>query len=331
MRFQNPEFFALLFIALPILIARRSGKQRAPSITIPDGTLLLRLPETICSRAVKMLPWMRLAALLLLVVALARPQSIMRETRTLTKASDLMIALDLSSSMLAEDSAKGGSVKNRLMVSKEVLGSFLQKRTGDRIGLIAFAALPYSAAPLTLDHVWLNSAIERLQVGAIEDGTALGDALLAALNRLRDKKNDSSTVILISDGRNNTGTSPEEAAAAAAALGIRVYTVGIGSTGGAFFPVDDPLGGGSYTRMEADLDEPTLRAIAASTGGKYFRADDKPGMEKVFLDIDALEKQRIEQKLYFSYQELFPFCAVTALLLFLASELLGMTLLKRIP
>jgi Ca-activated chloride channel family protein len=331
MKFQNPQFLALLFLAIPLLIAQRTAKVRAPSLPIADVGLLSHIQETLRSRAIRLLPWLRFFALLLLVIALARPQNLVRETRVLTKAVDIMIALDVSSSMLAQDFAYSESAKNRLFMAKEVLGTFLSRRSGDRIGLIAFAALPYSAAPLTLDHVWLKSAVDRLQVGRVEDGTAVGDALLAALNRLRNKKNYSRIVILVSDGRSNTGTPPEKAAAAAAALGIRVHTVGIGSKGEAFFPVDDPLGGVSYRRMEADLDETALRAIASTTGGSYFHAEDQRGMEQVFQDIDRLERHAIEQKVYYSSQELFPYFVFAALFLLLTGVLLGLTLLRRMP
>jgi len=328
MSFHDPYFLLLLIVLVPV---RRRATVAVPAIPCADGNLLQQLPETARSRGVLLLPWLRLLVPALLIVALARPQSVTRETTQLTKAVDLMIALDLSSSMLAEDSTQPEPRKNRLTSAKEVLSAFLQKRSGDRVGLIAFAARPYSAAPLTFDHVWLKHAVERLQVGAVEDGTALGDALLAAVNRLRDTKAESRAVILISDGISNSGTPPAQAAAAAAALGIRVYTVGIGSTGTALFPVDDPLGGVSYRQLASLPDEAALRSIAGSTGGCYFRADDQPALEQVFLDIDKLVKRPVEQKLFFTYLELFPVCAAAALLLFLSHNLLSATLLRRTP
>jgi Ca-activated chloride channel family protein len=330
MRFHDPQLLAFLLLLLALLMRRRT-RSVVPSIPFADGSLLLQLPETARSQAVRLMPWMQLLVLVLLVIALARPQKVTRETTVLTKAVDLMIALDLSSSMLAEDATQAGARKNRLAAAKEVLSAFVQKRSGDRVGLVAFAARPYSVAPLTLDHAWLKNAVARLQVGAVEDGTAVGDALVAALNRLRDKKAESRAVILISDGVSNTGTPPAQAAAAAAALGIRVYTVGIGSKGTALFPVDDPLGGVSYQQMVADLDETTLRAIASITGGRYFRADNQRGLELVFQDIDTLVKRPVEQKLYFSYLELFPVCITAALLLLLTDYLLSVTLLRRTP
>ncbi len=331
MRFHDPHILLLLLALLPLALLLRRSAAQAPSLAVADGDRLMQLPETFRSRMAPRLPWLRLLAAALLIVALARPQAVTRETSILTKASDLMIALDLSSSMLAVDSAQGGAGKNRLTAAKEVLADFLSKRPGDRIGLVAFAARPYPAAPLTLDHGWLRGAVERLQVGSLEDGTAIGDGLLAALNRLRKGPEGSRAVILITDGRNNSGSPPDQAAAAAAALGIRVHTVGIGSTGPAFFPTEDPLGGISYRRIEADLDESSLRRIAAVSGGSYQRADDKQGLERVLTEIDKLEKRPSEQKIYFSHRELFPYFVVIALILFLTGQLLGLTLLRRVP
>ena len=331
MKFHDPLFLTLLIALIPLAIQLQRRTVRTYSIPIADGSQLLHFPETFRSRAARLLPLLWLPVLALLIVSLARPQMVIRETTVLTKAIDLMIALDLSTSMLAEDSTRGGTRKNRLAVAKEVVADFLQKRSGDRIGLIAFAARPYPAAPLTLDHIWLKGAVERLQVGLIEDGTAVGDGLLAALNRLRDKPAGSRAVILITDGRNNTGTAPDQAAAAAAALGIRVHTVGIGSTAMALFPTEDPLGGVSYRHIEADLDEQTLRMIAATTGGSYFRADRQHDLERVFTEIDRLEKRPVEEKIFFSYQELFPYFAVTGLLLSVSSSLLNLSLLRRVP
>lgn len=329
MRFHDPLFLFLLLIPLLMLLRRRD--RSSPALAVADITMMSHLPETLSCRAARLLPGLQLLVLALLIVALARPQAVRREATELTRAADLMIALDLSTSMLAEDATQPPPRKNRLTIAKEVLGDFLRRRAGDRAGLIAFAARPYPAAPLTLDHPWLTGAVERLQIGAVEDGTALGDGLLAALNRLRDKPAKSSAVILITDGRNNSGTPPETAAAVAATLGIRVHTVGIGSSGSTIFPTEDPLGGVSYRTVEADLDEAALRGIAAATGGSYFRADDKKGLEQTFAAIDRLEKRPVEQKIFFSYRELAPFCIGTAVTLLLTAWLLKLTLLRRIP
>jgi Ca-activated chloride channel family protein len=331
MRFHDPLLLGLFFLLIPVLLLLRRQTGGEQSFPCADGNQIRQLPVTFRARTAGLLPWLRLPVLALLIIAMARPQALTRETSVKTKAVDLMVALDLSTSMLAEDSLSSGGHKNRLTAAKEVLTDFLRKRPGDRIGLVAFAARPYAAAPLTLDHDWLKGAVDRLQVGDVEDGTAVGDGLLAALNRLRDKAAGSRAVILITDGRSNCGTPPAQAAAAAAALGVRVHTVGIGTIGTAVFPTEDPLGGISYRKVQADLDEATLRLIADTTGGRYFRADDQRGLALVLGEIDRLEKRPVEQKLFFSYRELFTFFVLAGLMLFLAGQLLGLTLLRRVP
>lgn len=331
MRFHDPLVLALLPLLVPLGLILRRNLAHSFAHPVADGSLLPLLPETFRSRAARQLTYLRLPLLALLVIAMARPQAVSRETTVQTKAVDLAIALDLSTSMLAEDAPQGGERKSRATAAKEVLGDFLSRRSGDRIGLIVFAARPYPAAPLTRDHAWLQSAVERLRAGNVEDGTAIGDGLLAALNRLRNSPARSRAVILITDGRNNGGTPPDRAAAAAAALGIRVHTIGIGSRGTALFPVQDPLGGIIYRQVQADLDEAALRVIAATTGGSYFKADDQKGLARVFKEIDRLEKRPVEEKIYFSTRELFPFCLLGALALMLIDQMLRCTLLRRVP
>lgn len=334
MKFHDPQFLLLLLLLIPLTLLLRIHAAKTPSIRFANGGLFDYLPETFRSRSARIISWYRLPILALLIIALARPQIVTSETKELKKTVDIMIALDISSSMLAEDRGQSGLHKNRLAVAKETLSEFIKKRAGDRIGLIAFSARAYPAAPLTLDHNWLKGAVERLEVGIIEDGTAVGDGIIAGLNRLRNKETTGSqTIILITDGRNNIGTSPETAAAAAAAVGIRVHTVGIGSAGSgrALFRTQDPLGGISYREIEADLDEITLQMISDTTGGRYFKADDKNGLEQVFSAIDWLEKRPIEQKIFYSYYELFPVCIIAILVLFALFKTLQMTILRRMP
>ncbi|MCU0841489.1 MAG: VWA domain-containing protein [Thiobacillaceae bacterium] len=337
MRFHDPELLWLLLLLLPWLWLRHRRARGSPALVVADGAQLAALPDTPRARLRRHLPWLRLLILILGIVALARPQTVEQETKIRGKGVDLVIALDLSTSMLAEDARGAGSGgTNRLAMAKAVLDDFIRGRPGDRIGLVAFAARPYPAAPLTLDHAWLREAVAGLRTGAIEDGTALGDALLAALNRLRGKggeeRSASQAVILVTDGRGNAGaTSPQLAAAAARTLGIRVHAIGIGSRGEAVIPVEDPLGGIAYRRVRADLDEAVLREIAATTGGAYFRADDGGGLARVFREIDRLEKRPIEQTVRFAYGELFP-RLVLAMLVLLAAELtLRATLLRTLP
>jgi len=339
MRFADPQMLFLLLLLPPWALWCRRRERIAPALHIADGARIEALPDTLRVRCARALPLLRLVLLALAILALARPQLIEREVTVHSEGVDLVVALDLSTSMLAEDLAGGEPRKNRLTIAKEVLAGFLQGRRGDRIALVAFAARPYPAAPLTLDHDWLQTAVAQLQTGAIEDGTAIGDALLAALNRLRDGPAEgnaghakSQAIILMTDGRSNAGSAtPRLAAAAARTLGIRVHTIGIGASGAAVIPVDDPLGGTTYRAVQADLDESSLREIASTTGGSYFRADDRDVLAKAFADIDRLEKRRSEEKVFFSYEELFPALLLAVLALGVAELGLRTTLLRTLP
>lgn len=340
MRFQDPQLLWLLLLLIPWVLLRRARTRRAPTLHLTDGAHLAALPDTLRARCARGLPYLRVLVLALAILALARPQVVERETKVRSEAVDLVVALDLSTSMLAEERQEGAQRKNRLAMAKTVLADFIRGRSGDRIALVAFAARPYPAAPLTLDHDWLQAVVARLGTGTIEDGTALGDALLAALNRLRAQRGDSGTptragsqaVILVTDGRSNAGAvPPQRAAAAAKALGIRVHTLGIGSRGRAVIPIEDPLGGVIYRPVQADLDEAVLREIAAVTGGAYFRADDPQGLAQVFREIDRLEKRPIERTVHLSHAEYFSPLLLFALTLLALEIALGATLLRTGP
>lgn len=356
MRFHDPQWLLLLLALIPWLLLRRRRARSQPALVVADWGQVGALPLTWRARLAPYLPWLRTLLLVLAVVALARPQTVERESRVRGEGVDLMVALDLSTSMLAEDPRAGAQRVNRLAMAKDVLAEFIRGRRGDRIGLVVFAARPYPAAPLTLDHAWLEAALARLRTGDIEDGTAIGDALLTALNRLRGKvavgkvaeekvaeekvaegkaspgRSGSQAIILITDGRSNVGaTTPQLAAAAARTLGIRIHVIGIGSRGMAVIPIDDPLGGTRYRQVQADLDEAVLGEIATLTGGGYFRADDRGGLSRVFQAIDRLEKRPLEEKIHFTYGELYPPLLLGALLLLLAELSLRATLLRTLP
>jgi Ca-activated chloride channel family protein len=270
--------------------------------------------------------------LLLAIVALARPQMKLRESTIVSRGIDLVVALDVSTSMLAVDRPSPVTAHSRFQIAKDVTRDFISRRSGDRIGLIAFAARPYPAAPLTLDHQWLTGTVDQLEIGTIEDGTALGDGMLAAVNRLRSSPAGSRAVVLVTDGRNNAGVvEPSVAAEAARSLGIRVHTVGIGGRGTAEYPVEDPLGGITYRQVTADLDEDALTKIAATTGGTYFRATDAATLQNIFIEIDRLERRPIEEKVSTAVQELFPPFLLAALLLLAADIVLRTTWLRRSP
>ena len=334
MRFHDPQLLLFLLLLVPLFLLIRRRERNAASWAV-SCAFAHSLPQTLRSRLAALSPYLRLPVIGLAVIALARPQMVERESSRRSLGCDLMVALDLSTSMLAREAADGvmpGAGENRLALAKEVLADFIRGRSGDRIGLVAFAARPYPAAPLTLDHGWLERAVASLETGAVEDGTALGDALLAAVNRLRDKPAQSRAVIMLTDGRSNAGAvTPEEAAAAAQAVGVRVHTIGIGSRGSAVLPVPSPLGGIMYRRLDADLDEATLRQIAAATGGSYFRADDRRLLFEVFREIDRLEKSPVQEKVFFSYRELYHLFLGASFFLLLAEILLKESVLRRIP
>ena len=227
MRFANP-YLLLLLLLIPLLLWWRSWRGRT-TIHFPDGSLLSRLPVTPAVRMQPLLPVLYTLGLICLIAALARPQRGLQESRINTEGVDMVLLLDLSTSMDTPDFSRNGQRITRIESAKRVIGDFIEKRTDDRIGMVAFSALPYSVAPLTLDHSWLIQRMDGLRTGMLEDGTAIGDAIASAVNRLRDSEAKSRIVILVTDGENNRGElTPKNAAQAAAALGIKIYTIGIG-------------------------------------------------------------------------------------------------------
>jgi Ca-activated chloride channel family protein len=331
MIFHDP-LALLLMIPLLLLITFVWRSKTHTRIMFPATSLLTDLPLPFRCRCAVWLPSLRCIAMVLAVIALARPQLPVKEATVVSRGVDLALALDISTSMLAIDRTPQVHGRSRLQIAREVTRSFISRRTGDRIGVIAFAARPYPVAPLTLDHTWLNSALDQLEIGAIEDGTALGDGVLAALNRLRSSPAASRAVVLLTDGRNNAGNaSPDQAAQAARSLGIRVHTIGIGGEGAADFPVENPLGGVTYRQVAADLDEAALKQIAQTTGGTFFRAADATTLQAVFSEIDRLERRPIEEKVSTSFRELFPPFLLTALTLLVFDTILRATWLRRVP
>jgi Ca-activated chloride channel family protein len=244
---------------------------------------------------------------------------------------DIVIALDLSTSMESEDFTIRGQRVNRLTVAKDTIAKFIERRPSDRIGLVAFAGRAYIAAPLTLDHQFLQANLERLQLHTIEDGTAIGSGLSAAINRLRDIESKSKIVILMTDGQNNAGkVPPVTAAEAAKALGMKVYTIGVGIRGYAPYPVM-VFGQKTYRQVQVDIDEETLTAVAEKTGGKYFRADSTDTLRKIYAEIDQFEKSEAVVKKFVRRTELFHWFAVPGALLLLLEVLLANTIWRRLP
>ncbi|MBI3887342.1 MAG: VWA domain-containing protein, partial [Opitutae bacterium] len=328
-QFHDPLWLlALLLIPLAVWVRGRRG---APVFIVPYAAAWHQPSLLPASR------WPAVcggAGLALLIVALARPQIVEDKREVKQKGYDLMLAIDLSGSMLAEDYERAGERINRLQAIKPVISAFINRRASDRIGLVVFAGRAYTLAPLTFDHDWLARQVELLKIGRIEDGTAIGDGLGVALTRLEQAGREvghqrkGAFVVLLTDGANNRGVlSPEQATAIAKSRGIPVYTVGAGRDGLVPMPELDenynPIlrdGRKLYSRRLSDLDEGALMRIADATGGKFFRAADSDTVEKAFAAIDRAQKIEFTAKSYLLTTELFLwFAAPGAALLFLGA------------
>ena len=252
----------------------------------------------------------------LLILALARPQQGNSTTEIEASGIDILLAVDVSGSMEAMDFTLDGKPTNRLDVVKKVVDEFITQRPNDRIGLLAFGGRPYLVSPLTLDHSWLQKRLESLEIGMVEDGTAIGSAIGSGTNRLRDKKSKSRILILLTDGMNNSGRIPPLIAAEAAeTLAIKVYTIGAGTRGEAPIPVTDPFGRRRLIQAKVDIDEETLTKVAELTGARYFRATDTASLEKIYKEINDMETTTRTIKKFEHYRELFPLFILTALML----------------
>jgi Ca-activated chloride channel family protein len=325
----QPWFLLLLGTIPPLVwrymrgIRRGQGSLRFASTMPLEG---IRPSWTIYARHV--LFGAGMLALGLMIVALARPQRGTQADEILTEGIDIVIALDASGSMAAEDFEP----HNRFYVAKLVAAKFIESLRHDRVGLVVFAARAYSKCPPTLDYGVLLNVLKNTELGTIEDGTAIGTALATGLNRMRGSKAKSRVIILVTDGVNNRGEiQPIDAADIAATLGVKIYTIGVGSTGMARIPVNDPVYGRVYVDSKVEIDEASLKRIAEITGGIYYRATDTPSLEKIFDEIGRLEKTKIEVKTYTHYNERYHVYLLPALVLILLSTLLGYTRFAKIP
>ncbi len=334
MEFRDPLWFLLLLLLPAGLLYQ---KLRRRKIKIP-----LRFPTLELFRATgggqgarwrPLLTGFRLLVFLLIVIALARPQKVLQQKDISTEGIDIMLALDISTSMLAEDFKP----KNRIEAAKVVAEEFIKGRSSDQIGLVVFAGQSFTQCPLTLDYNLLSQLLQKVQIelvtgGTIEDGTAIGMAIANGVNRLRTSKAKSRVLILLTDGQNNRGQiDPLTAASLAQALGIRIYTIGVGTEGMAPYPMRDPWGGIVYQQVPVKIDEELLRKISDQTGGKYFRATDAQALRKVYQEIDQLEKSKIRVHQFRQKAELFfPYLAL-ALILFSLEVILSATRLRTLP
>jgi len=273
-----------------------------------------------------------LAALGLIIAAIARPQFGHSTSTVEASGVDMILELDCSGSMQALDFKVDGQPADRLDIVKSVVGKFIDARPNDRIGLVGFAGAPYLVSPLTLDHDWLQQNLERIKIGAVEDGTAIGSAIASGVNRLRDLPGKSKVIVLLTDGENNSGSiTPDAAAQAAKAMGVKVYTIGVGVRGDAPVPVTDAMGHRHLVMSKVDVDEDALRKIADETGGKFFRATDTESLRNIYGEIDHMEKSTHQLKKYEHHSEMAIFALIPALALLGAGLGLEQTRFRRLP
>ena len=332
MQFHNPWAFILLPVVVIIIGISALRKQDLPSFRFSTGDLVREMKPTMKIALHKGMILFRVAALILIVAALSRPQQMLEESKITSEGIDIVLALDTSTSMLAEDFKLGGQRANRLEVVKNVVREFISNRHSDRIGIVAFASRAYTVSPLTLDYGWLMQNLERVKIGMIEDGTAIGSGMSSALNRLKDTVAKEKVVILLTDGRNNAGKiSPFTAAEVAGALNIKIYTIGAGTKGLAPYPAEDFFGNRIYRQVKIEIDEESLQKIAQKTGARYFRATDTKSLRNIYEEIDKLEKTSIEERGYTEYRELFHLFLIPGLVLLMLEIILRNTVLRRIP
>jgi len=320
-------FWLALLVALPFAWwwARR---RRREALVLPALARAGTLPRTWRER----LRWapdaLRVAAFLAMVLALARPQELAAGRPLTTSGVDIVLTIDASGSMKAEDFQP----RNRLEVAKQAAIDFVEQRPSDRLGLVTFAGQAVTQAPLTLDHQAVGGAIRRIEIGGLTDGTAIGTALATAVNRLRASDARSKVVILLTDGVNNAGQiDPLTAARTAQALGVRVYTIGVGTTGEAPYLLDDPRFGRRYVRVVVRIDEEVLREISARTGGRYFRATDPEALSQVYAAIDRLERSPLSGRRPVARTDRYAWVLALALGLVVAEGVLRGTLFRRLP
>jgi Ca-activated chloride channel family protein len=327
-RFAYP--WCLLALAvIPLLVSFRVRRRgREPALRFPELSPLAASTPSLWVR-IAWLPFaFRMLAMALLVIALARPQKGAAGEEIVAEGVDIMLVIDVSSSMLAEDFRPN----NRLHVAKEVVADFIQRRDNDRLGMVVFARHALTKTPLTLDHDILLTQLEDVAIGIVPDGTAIGNAIASGVNRIKESDAKSKLMILLTDGENTAGEiDPLTAARLAKTFGIKIYTVGVGRGGLVPYPFRDPLYGVVYQNVEIPIDEETLTKIADATGARFFRARDAQSLKAVYEEIDTLERTEIEQVQYVRYTELAPRFMTAALLFLLLEVALSRTRLRRLP
>jgi len=324
------KIYLLLLAVVPLLVLwhiflEKKGERH---ISFSSRKLLVDAGRSLKVRLTRSLFYLKLLALVIFIVALARPQLLNQFDVEKKEGIDILVSLDISGSMAAVDFKP----KNRLEVAKGVISDFIEKRQSDRIGLVAFAGTSYTKSPLTVDYDILKYFLKETKIGELEDGTAIGMALATSVNRIRHSKTHTKIIILLTDGVNNRGEiDPRDAAKLAKDFNIKVYTIGVGTRGEAPYPVTDAFGRQKFINVPVEIDEELLRDIAEITGGLSFRATDKDSLEQVFAEIDRWEKTEISSKKFYNATDLFPYFILAGLFLLLLLETLKRTYLRLIP
>ncbi|MCH8568756.1 MAG: VWA domain-containing protein [Balneolales bacterium] len=326
MIFANPEWlFALLL--LPVLAAyhfRYIRRGREGTLSFSQVTVLQKSGNGLRAKLHVALPFIQLFALGLFIIALARPQEENVVVERETEGIDIVLVIDISSSMLAEDLRP-----NRFIAVKDVAQQFVRRRTNDRIGLVVFARESLTLVPPTLDHRLIHNQLDIMDIGIVRDGTAIGMGVATAVNRLRDSSAATRVIILLTDGENNSGEiDPVTSAETARTMGMRLYTIGASGEGSAPYPVDDPVFGRRYFSIPIEINEPMLTQMAEMTGGRYFRARDNRELERVYSEIDALEKTPFTENIFTDVQDRYLLFLYPGLLLFVISFLLKQSWLR---
>jgi len=330
-RFLQPEWFWLLAL-LPVIWFWRGRRGAVAAVEYSNVDLARKIARETRSRAGRWAHLLPILAAALMVAGLARPQIVHGHTEIHASGIDIMLAIDVSGSMQALDFKLNGVPTNRIDVVKSVVSKFIDGRPNDRIGMMAFAGAPYLVSPPTLDHDWLQENLDRVKVGGVEDGTAIGSAIAACVNRLRDLPSKSKIIVLLTDGQNNMGKiSPMAAAEAARAMGVKVYTIGAGAKGDAPVPVTDDMGNTQLVMAKVDVDVDMLQKIATETNAQFYRATDTDSLKDIYSQINQLEKSKETIRKYESAQDVFAWAVIPSLALLGCGAAFEQTRRRRLP
>ena len=328
MRFENNSLLWLLLLLLPMVAYYvYRTMQGSATIQISSTDALKGVPRSV-KYYLRHLPFvLRCMTVALVIIAMARPQGVSTDSTTTTEGIDIVVALDISGSMLARDFDP-----DRISAAKDVVARFISERPNDRIGLVVFAGESFTQCPLTTDKRTVLNMLSQVESGIIEDGTAIGNGLATAINRLKESNAKSKVVILLTDGINNSGQiAPLTAAEIANTFGIRVYTIGVGSMGTAPYPAIDVWGNVSFVPVKVEIDEQVLTDIAEKTGGRYFRATDNRKLSEIYDEINKLEKTKIDVEHNTRFEDFYQVFLLCALISFIAEVLLKLLWIKRLP